>query len=439
MANDHDHGSILALDVSLHLIRAALLEPVDGAYRLVGWSDARREAERALLPQVAETVQHMGDRLGRRLWQPGVAPVADKITPAPPGQGAPLLESDDDLRTPPLGQVAVVASLRPPLRVVAVALTRSSADAVRRAAQSSPADVVDAIGLSAETRISDLAATLVADRADVVVVAGGYDAGVGEPASASSTGMGGDSASDPLLESSARPLLLCDTLRRALERLSPGQRPVLIYAGSHRYAEQGTALLRQAGDGVRVEQVGNVQPGVGLLQTVPLAAALTRAHWHANRRHPAFDTLQTWTTPPGQGTEGGLIGHGQGFAGVVQAWRARENLAELHALHAAPDRWLHVLATGAEASGLEADRSETSGAAGVRLVYTPPGERPAATLGWPPLRLVSGPWPEALWPPPGRGWWDRSGLLPMMAAVAQTSPHAAMSVLSRDLLRLRRP
>ena len=435
MANDPDHGSILALDVSPHLIRAALLEPVDGVYRLVGWADARREAERALLSQTAEVVQRMGERLGRRLWQPAVAPAANEITQARAGHGAPLLESDDPLRTPPLGQVAVVASLRPPLRVVAVALTRSSAAAVRRAAQSSPAEVVDAIGLSAETRISDLAATLVAERAEVVVVAGGYDTAAGELTPPSSTGADGDLASNLAMESAAHPLLLCDTLRRALERLSPGQRPALIYAGSRRHAEQGTALLQQAGDGVRVEQVGNVQPAAGLLQTVPLAAALTRVYWRANRRHPAFDALQMWATPSGQEAEGALINHGQGFAGVAQAWRARERLAELHALHAAPDRWLHVLATGEEA-GEEAGK-ETDGAAGVRLVYTPPGERPAATLGWPPLRLVSGPWPEALWPQPGRCWWDRSGLLPMMAAVAQTSPRAAMSVLSRDLLRLR--
>ena len=429
MPNNHDHGGILALDASLHLVRTALLEPVDGAYRLVGWADGRREAERPLLPQLAVVVQRLGDRLGRQLWQGSSSNdvhAADKVTQARASQGTPLLESADPVGTPALAQVAVAASLRAPLRVVAVTLTPASAEAVRRAAQSSPAEVVAAISLSAQTRISDLAATLVEAQAETVVVAGGYDLRVDSPAGAPALGLNDDSGSDATVEPLARPLLLCDTLRRALERLSPGQRPSLIYAGSSLHAAEGTALLQRAGDGVRVEQVANVQPAADQLRAVPLAEALTRADWRASRRHPAFEPLREWVTSPGQSAGESIIGHGQGFAGVVQAWRARERLAELHALHAAPDRWLHVLAT-----------NEPAAAAGVRLVYAAPGERPRATAGWPPLRLVSGPWPEELWPMPRRTWWDRSGMVPMMAAVGQTSPHAAMSVLSQDLLRLR--
>ena len=434
MPNTHNHGGILALDASPHLIRTALLEPVDGAYRLVGWADGRREAEQPLLPQLAAVVQRLGNRLGRPLWQPlpaNAERAADKISQDPPSQDGPLLESDDPVGRPALAQVTVTASLRSPLRVVAVTLTPASAEAVRRAARSSPAEVVAAISLSAQTRIGDLAAALVETQAEAVVVAGGYDLRSDHAATGAADGAASAAASAATAEPLARPLLLCDTLRRALERLSPGQRPLLIYAGSSLHAARGTALLQRAGDGVRVEQVANVQPAAGQLRAVPLAQALTRADWRAQRRHPAFEPLREWGTSPGQGSEGTIIGHGQGFAGVVQAWRARERLAELHALYAAPDRWLHVLATG-ERTGRGVDE-----AAGVRLVYATPGERQRATAGWPPLRLVSGPWPEELWPMPRRVWWDRSGMVPMLAAVGQSAPHAAMSVLSQDLLRLR--
>ncbi|MCB0147412.1 MAG: hypothetical protein KDE01_07130, partial [Caldilineaceae bacterium] len=56
--------------------------------------------------------------------------------------------------------------------------------------------------------------------------------------------------------------------------------------------------------------------------------------------------------------------------------------------------------------------------------------------GWPALQLVSGEWPDALWPRPDLYWWDRSAMAPFVSAVGQIAPQAMLQVMRTELLRL---
>ncbi|MFM7585299.1 MAG: hypothetical protein ACKO9F_21580, partial [Caldilinea sp.] len=113
------------------------------------------------------------------------------------------------------------------------------------------------------------------------------------------------------------------------------------------------------------------------------------------------------------------------FTQLVRLWMELHELPALHGLYCAPLWWLHVWATRGEP--------------GVQIRFVEPQTRPPDAQSWPPLQLVSGEWPLALWPQPDLFWWDRSGMVPLVAAVGQSAPQAMLETLHSDLLRPYRP
>ncbi len=379
-------GSILAFGVELNAVRACLLEEVGGVYRVAAWHTLLRRKETGLATTAAALCRHIGERIGRVLF--------DDET------GAPLLHSDDAVRYPPLEHVTVAASPRPHVRVWIAGLSPTqSMAAAYEALSSSPAHVIGYTVYAADISTTQLTDTLLTTAPDMLVIVGGFD------------------DADPTTH---RALVeLSRTLGQALSRLAPAQRPAVIYAGN-RWAAPHVAEAIQSAGGGSVESVANVQPAPGIIQKTALAQACTFHYWRLSRRTAGFRELSRWVTPPGHITSQESI-----FAQLVRAWLELHGLDELHGLYCAPLWWQHVWAK--------------RGQPGVQSRFVEPQTRPPTLDGWPALQLVSGDWPSALWPQPELYWWDRSGMAPMVAAVGQSAPRAMLQTLRTDLLPLYAP
>jgi len=380
--NQNETGSLLALSVEPLVVRACLLESVDGHYRLAGWLSVPRDPTQDVAQQVADTCRRLGMRLGRRLW--------DERTDAP------WLQAEDAIRFPPLSQVAAVASPRLHLRVWLAGLTPSGSRAAQRALAACPVQTVGNTCLSIATNSGQLADELLAAQPEALVISGGYD----NP----------DPAAQPAL------LLLNKLVGQAVARLPRGQRPSLFYAGNRWAAPQAEALLRQDDGPIQVTVLGNVQPMPGQINSAELATALGYYFWQLCERTPGCGRVARWITSPGQ--MGNLE---TGFAQVTLAWMVQQRLSTLHSLYRTDAWWLHVWAS---------ERPS-----GIRLHFAPPQTRPPALADWPPLQLVSGEWPLTLWPPPNVYWHDPIGLAPLVAGIGQVAPLAMMQVLGLDLLK----
>jgi hypothetical protein len=369
-------------------MHCCLLESVSGRYRLAGWLQAPCRPDAALDAQAGELLQGLERRLHRPLWS-----AADAM---------PWVASDEPVRLPPLGQVAVTASPQGPVRVWLAGLTRTqSIAAAEEALAACPAQVIGMTLHSADLQVGALAGSLSKAEPDVVVIAGGYD-------DAGEVGRnGGGQAGQPLYE-------LARTLGPVLARTAPMQRPAVVFAGN-RWAAEGVAEILQANGAGATEVVENVQPRPGILHTGGLARAVNFAYWRLCRRRAGLREISRWVTAPGH------IGTLESsFAQFVQVWMELLDLPHLHALYCGPAWFLHVIAV--------------QGQQGLQLRYTPPNSRPAGAEEWPPLQLVSGEWPTALWPRPTVSWCDRRGLVPLVAAAGQAAPQAMIETLAADLL-----
>lgn len=376
-----DNGSILALTVLPNAAGACLLEWVGSQYRLVGWTGAPLAEDGNLADLGAEVCRRLGERLGRTLWHER--------------EGAPLLFSDDPVGAPPLSQLTMVASPRPPVRVWLAGLSPSqSMAAARSALASGPANLVGVTAYTAALQLGPLTDSLALAAPELVVVAGGFDNPDAD-------------TQQPILE-------LCRLLGQALARAAPAQRAGVVFAGNRWAAAQAVELLQPAGGG-QVESVENVQPAPGIVHKRALVQALNFYYWRLCRRLPGFKEISRWVTGPGH-----LTSVETSFVQLTQVWMDVHGLPELHSLYAGPGWWLHVLAARSRA--------------GVDLQYVDPDTRPPALDRWPPLQFVSGAWPQRQWPQPEKWWWDRSGMAPAVAAVGQVTPLAMIQVLGADIL-----
>lgn len=380
------HGSILAIGVELNNLRACLLEEVGGIYRVAAWHSLPRRKEASLATIGADILREIGERIDRTLL--------DKTT------AAPFVESEDAVRFPPLGHVAITASPCPHVRVWIAGLSMTqSMTAAYEAMCSSPAHVIGYTVLNAEMNATALTDTLVTTAPDMLVIVGGFD--------------DADPATHRALVELSRPF------GQVLNRLAPAQRPAVVYAGN-RWAAPHVAEAVQSAGGGAVESVANVQPAPGVIQKTALAQACSFHYWRLSRRTPGFRELSRWMTPPGH-----IVSQESAFAQLVQAWMELHGLTELHGLYCAPLWWLHIWAQ--------------RGRSGLQTRYVEPQTRPPALNNWPSLQLVSGDWPTALWSQPELFWWDRSGMAPMVATVGQSTPPAMLQALRTDLLRLYAP
>lgn len=375
--------SILSLGVELSGGRICLLENVSGAYRLAAWQVLPRRAEGSLVGLAADLCRQLGDRIGRLLWND-----ADLM---------PLVVSDEPVAVPPLAHVTVAASPRPHVRIWLAGLSPSqSIEAARDALGGSPAHVVGYTAFAADLATGVLADTLVAAAPDLVVIVGGFD----DPQPATHTAL----------------VELCRVMGESLTRFAPAQRPTVVFAGNRWAAPLAVQAIQSAGGGT-AETVANVHPAPGIVHKAALAQAVNFYYWRLCRRTPGFREISRWATSPGH-----ITSLETSFAQLVQVWMELHRLPELHALYCAPAWWLHVWA----------GRNQF----GLNMRYVEPNTRPPELRKWPPLQLVSGEWPESLWPRPELHWWDRSAMAPLVAVAGQVAPQAAIQVLRADLLRL---
>lgn len=381
-------GALLALGVTLEQTTACLLENIGGVHRLAGWATLQREPGASLAQQGAAVCNRLGGQLGRVLW--------DETT------NAPWLESPDVVAYPPVDQVVAAISPRRRLRVWLVGLTTGgSLAAARRALSSAPLQLVGTTTLTPNLSVSQLASQWGDTQPEALVITGGYD----DP----------QQAMHPWL------LQLCRYVGQALARLAPAQRPAVFYAGNRWAAAAAAPLLHPDGgikDGGALTLLANVLPQPGQPYVTELSGALGQLYWRLCQRLPGYAPLSRWVTPPGQ-----IVNLESCFARLVQIWMSYYQLPALHGLYCTPNWWLHVWASSAHG--------------GVHMRFVKPQSRPPELERWPPLQLVSGPWPLELWPPRGEVWWDRTGLAPLVTAVGQVAPLAMLQVLETDLLEQR--
>lgn len=393
-------STLLALSADATQATAALVEPVAGSHRLIAWEQvqASSHGEPEISRRLRTATQNLGARLGRELWDEE--------------QDSPLLTSPEAALGLQLGQVVAAVDPLPPLRVWLAGLTSFESLAAAQASLSATLCTVSAIyrygaghgqnSLSqnslSQSQLSQnqLSGDLAQLRPDLLILVGGYDR--------------------PGADAIAPVYALAAEVALALADLPPEQRPALYFAGNRHAAGACLDLLAHLPGGTTADALPNVAPGPGLRRTAPLAVAISRLYWRRCRATPALRTAGRWITPPGE-----VRSISWSFAQAVQLWRQVQGLPHLHGLYCGSAPWVHIRAD--------------EGQEGVRLLYTPPGTRPPALDGWPPVQLVSGPWPSALWPRLPGQWWDGRGLLPTIANLGQIDPAIAYEVMAQDLLR----
>jgi len=378
--------TLLTFGIALEKISLCLLENISGYYRLAAWDVLPREAGIPPSHQCAALCQRLGDQLGRPLWNE----VAD----------GPLLSSANAIAYPPIEQVAIGMSPRQRMRIWLVGLTEGgSVAAARRALASAPLQLVGVTTLTADLTSTQLATQLLETHPETLVLVGGYDT--------------------PAPEAQQWLLQLGRIVAQTLERIPPGQRPAVFYAGNRWCAAPVEANLRQINGPLQFTVLDNILPAPGAAQPAALGVALSDYYWRLCQQMPGISQLNQWVTAPGR-----IVNLEATFAQMIQVWMEYQDLPMLHGLYCTPHWWLHVWAVQAEQ--------------GVQLRFVKPGTRPLELAHWPALQVVSGDWPMELWPPPPVCWWDRTGLAPVVTTIGQVAPAAMLQVLKHDLLEPRR-
>jgi hypothetical protein len=379
-------AAILALGADQERVVAALVEPVEGIYRLIDWTilptAPLHDPHHKLADRLVQASQQLGKRVGRPLWRRD-------------GRG-PYLHDPEPALGLALDQVVAVADPLPPLRVwVAGVSVGESLAAAQEALTGAFCQPVALYRMTAHEDDFRLALDLADSAADVVVVTGGYDRSE-------------RAAQDPVL-------LLCERIGRAVRQLHPERRPLLCFAGNRYAASAALEIWREIPE-VEAEAVLNVAPRADQILSSSLAITLSQLYWKRSQSHPSIQQINRWISSPAV-----LRSLHWSFAQAVRMWREVNNLPDLHALYCGPQQWMHVWAS--------------AGGVGVRVRFANPGNRLPSLAQWPPLQLVSGPWPEELWPRHNPHWWDPRSLLPVVANVGQILPDAALQVMARDLFK----
>ncbi|MCB0113532.1 MAG: glutamate mutase L, partial [Caldilineaceae bacterium] len=362
-------SAILALGMDVQQVSALLLEPVDGAHRVVGRHALPiRVSDGETFPpleRLAQVCRQLGRRLGRPLWLPS-------------GEGPAMSDADPALGLA-LAHVVAVADPLPPLRVLVAGLsTGESLAAAQEALASAPCDVVALCRPGAYDDVAGLRDDIANAAPDAIVVCGGYD-------------VPGGAARGPALA-------LSELVAQAVRLLRVERPPLMVFAGNRWAAADVLEMWREI-PGAEVHAVLNVLPARGMVHTSSLAVILSQHYWSLCRAQPEMQQVAHWVTPPAA-----VRSFQWSFAQATRLWRETHRLADLHALYCGPRQWLHVWSVADDLA--------------VRVRMTPPGVRPRALDRWPPLRLVSGPWPQA-WPRPKQHWHEPLGILPIAAAAGQ--------------------
>jgi hypothetical protein len=333
----------------------------------------------SLADGLVQVAQEMGHRLGRPLW------LAEADQPN-------LAEMDRPLSLG-VSHAVVIGDTQPSVRLWVAGLGNQSLAAAERSATSSPCAAAALYRYQPGSDPQALAEQIRLAQADVVVMVGGYDQQDARAVSAV--------------------LTLGELVSDAVSHLQPEDRPVLIYAGNQWVAEGVLAEWREMTQQPCMA-VANVLPTPDQSRQAPLAVALSQIYWAKATNTRQAGRISRWITPPAQ-----FRSLQWGFVQGVRLWRDHQGLGSLHG----------VLVDGSTAMHVWSSREDE----GVRIQFVQPHQRLNDPALWPPLTLVSGPWPEA-WPRPATAWHDPDILLPLITGLAQISPDAALHILETELV-----
>ncbi len=229
--------SLLGADFGAAHTRVSLLDVVDGQYRVIGVGSAPTTSG-APYRDVTEGMRHALDQLSLTT-------------------GRVLLDSEEKLILPGrrdgAGVDAFVATASAGINVRAVIvglMPDISVESLRHLAASTYISVVDEWGLHDRRTEGQLLDALIGAQPDLVLVAGGTEAG----------------ASEALLR-------ILDTLHMALRLIPEAERPKVLYAGNSQMSE---AVLEKLDGLTRVHLVPNLRPALDLEDLGPAQAELAR-------------------------------------------------------------------------------------------------------------------------------------------------------------------
>ncbi len=395
--------SILALAAEPRRAVAVLIEPVEEIHRLVGWQTvdlSERASPDECKSALMQAVRRLENQFNISLWDGE--------------RGRPHLHSPGQAVAEGVGQAFAVADLQAPLRVWMGGLSGGGSLAAGEAALAGAlcnavATYLPGPHQSAGALTREFEALL----PDVILIVGGHEQ-IGP-------------------RSQEQVLTLSGLVIEAAARLPAEERPLFCFAGNSQSADAALASWRQRTGGGDAARADNVFNGTDVGSATAIHNVLERLHWQRSLAMPAMQEIAGWLDHSVE-----LSSTQWAFAQAVRLWRRRQRLPTLHGLYAAADRWLHVWVW--EMPDQESD--------GLRISCVRPGERPEVLADWPPVRLVSGAWPET-WPKPSQPppvlgpqrptalpafWWDPLGLVPVVAGVGQTTPEAVLQVLTADIL-----
>lgn len=395
--------SILALAAEPRRAAAVLIEPVEEIHRLAGWQTvelSERASPDECKSAVIQAVRRLENRFNISLWDGE--------------RGRPHLHRRGEAVAEGVGQAVAVADLQAPLRVWMAGLSGGGSLAAGGAALAGAlCNPVATYLPGPQQSAGALTREFESLRPDIILVVGGQEhVGPG-----STNGV----------------LNLSGLVIEAAARLATEHRPLFCFAGSSQSADAALASWRQRTGGSAAVKADNVFDGADGRSATALHSILERLHWQRSLAIPAMQEIAGWLDHPVE-----LSSTQWAFAQAVRLWRRRQQLPTLHGVYVAADRCVHVWVWAMPDQ--ESD--------GLRISCVRPGERPEILADWPPVRLVSGEWPEK-WPrpsqpPPVLGsqrptalpafWWDPLGLVPVVAGVGQATPEAAVEVLTADIL-----
>jgi hypothetical protein len=256
-------GSILVADCGSTRTTVALIERVNGNYRVVARGESistHHPPWRDVTIGVQEAIQQIETQAGRRLLNQAGGLIRPRV---PSGQG--------------VDEFVAVSSAGAPLRVALAALsTQLSLASVQRAVAGTYALVTGKLALDERPGGRDLNARMQVLRQakpDIVVMAGGTNGGA------------------------TRPVLNLAQLVALYNRiLAPEERPLTFYAGNDHLAGAVAALFAASGE-LRV--VPNVCPGLDVENLGPIKSELESIYQSRSlARVPGLDRLSQWSSRP---------------------------------------------------------------------------------------------------------------------------------------------
>lgn len=252
--------SILAIDVGAAVTRAAFFDVVEGQYRFVAAGQAPSTAEapfKNIGIGVRAAIQNLQEILGTNLLGPQdnnlIAPTQ------PDGSG--------------VDAVVATMSAGPPVKTVVVGLlTEVSLQSARRLAESTYSRLVDNLDLSDRRKPDQQLDGIVKSRPDLVVLTGGTDGGASR---------------------SIQKML--EAVGLACYLMPAGKRPMVLYAGNHKLAEDVKDLL--GGHAGKLDISHNVRPSLETEDIAPASYQLASLVMKLRERQiKGVDELNTWTS-----------------------------------------------------------------------------------------------------------------------------------------------